>query len=106
MVSGEIHVVGNTVLDNIAHLKDKSEYGNEVLVTLHRRENYNLMYEWFQVIEKFAANHPELRFIFPMHPSPQVQCYSGIFKYVNVIKPMRHDDLIDTMLNCKFIITV
>ena len=34
-------------LDNLLPFKDACEYTNKVLVTLHRRENHDLMNEWF-----------------------------------------------------------
>ena len=40
-VKGDCYVVGNTVLDNLLPYKEKCEYKNKVLVTLHRRENVN-----------------------------------------------------------------
>jgi UDP-N-acetylglucosamine 2-epimerase len=39
-ILGDKYVVGNTVLDNLLQYKDKCEYTNKVLVTMHRRENH------------------------------------------------------------------
>ena len=38
MVSGKIAVVGNTALDNLVGIE--TSYGDEVIITMHRRENH------------------------------------------------------------------
>ena len=71
--NGKIYVVGNSVLDNLLPYKDKCEYTNKVLVTLHRRENHHWMDQWFKEINDLAIEYPELEFILPIHPNPEVQ---------------------------------
>jgi UDP-N-acetylglucosamine 2-epimerase (non-hydrolysing) len=105
-VLGKIFVVGNTVLDNILTKKEKSFYGNEVLITLHRRENHDIMDKWFLELNKIAEKFKELKFILPIHPNPNVQKFKSILnKNINVIDPLKHTDLIDTLIKCKFVIT-
>lgn len=92
-VEGCKHVVGNTVLDSI----DKTEYTGErkkVLVTLHRRENHAMIDRFFTVIEGLSNDYPDLEFIIPMHPNPNVQKHRGIFQKVNVIDPVGRDELL------------
>jgi UDP-N-acetylglucosamine 2-epimerase (non-hydrolysing) len=105
MVSGQIHVVGNTVLDNLVHLKPECSYGNTVLVTLHRRENLDIMERWFREIEQLAAENPDLRFLFPIHPNPGVQKHRHILKSVEVCEPMSHEDLLKVLCKCKLAIS-
>jgi UDP-N-acetylglucosamine 2-epimerase (non-hydrolysing) len=105
-VLGKIFVVGNTVLDNILTKKEKSFYGNEVLITLHRRENHDIMDKWFLELNKISEKYKELKFILPIHPNPNVQKFKSILnKNINVIDPLKHADLIDTLIKCKFVIT-
>lgn len=105
-VSGKSYIVGNTVLDNLIDLKEKSNYGNDVLVTLHRRENHEIMDKWFSELNNISNEHPNLNFILPIHPNPNVQKHKGILNQrIQVINPLSHSDLIDTLLNCKFVIT-
>jgi UDP-N-acetylglucosamine 2-epimerase len=52
-VSGETHIVGNSVLDNLLEYKT-GEYGNQVLVTLHRRENHEIILDWFNQLNLIA----------------------------------------------------
>lgn len=104
-VSGICHVVGNTVLDNLLTYKDKCEYTNKVLVTLHRRENHYWINEWFNKINDIAKKNPDLEFILPIHPNPNVQKYRDILTHVNVIKPLSHSELLELLVKVKFVIS-
>ena len=102
-VSQGVYVVGNTVLDN---LKDvESTYGNTILVTMHRRENHDLMDQWFHQLETLAVKFPEYEFIIPLHPNPNVQQYRHILKKVKTIDPVDHTEFIRMIAGCRFIIT-
>jgi UDP-N-acetylglucosamine 2-epimerase (non-hydrolysing) len=103
--NGINHVVGNTVLDNLVDYKDKCEYTNKVLVTMHRRENHYWMDKWFIEINKLAKKHPELEFILPLHPNPNVQKHKHLLTNVNVIDPLSHPDLLDILVKCKLVIS-
>ena len=105
-VSGKSFVVGNTVLDNLLHLKDQTSYGCDVLVTLHRRENHDIMEKWFLELNTLCEKYSELNFILPIHPNPNVQKYRSLLnKKIKVIDPLSHDDLIKILKDCKFVIT-
>jgi UDP-N-acetylglucosamine 2-epimerase (non-hydrolysing) len=99
----DIYVVGNTVLDNIADIIPS--YGNKVLVTLHRRENHDIIEQWFTEVDKIAEQYKDLEFILPIHPNPNVIKHKDIFKNVKVVDPLNHSDLIDILKDCKFVIT-
>ena len=102
-VSGDIYVVGNTVLDNLKNVT--TEYTNKILVTMHRRENHDIIYKWFTEIDRLAEENPSLEFILPMHPNPNVQLHKKILKHVNVVAPMPHGDFIDLVAKSRFVIT-
>ena len=102
-VSGEIYTVGNTVLDNIPNLE--IEYGNKILVTMHRRENHDMMKEWFHSLEKLAEQNKNLEFILPIHPNPNVKKHKKILKNVKVVDPLSHKELLDIISKCLFVIT-
>jgi UDP-N-acetylglucosamine 2-epimerase (non-hydrolysing) len=105
-VTGKIFVVGNTVLDNIVDLKDKTNYGNDVLITLHRRENHDIMDKWFESLNKITEKYKELNFILPIHPNPNVQKYRHILnKNIKVVDPLNHNDLLNILVGCRFVIT-
>ena len=105
LVKGDCYVVGNTVLDNLLPYKEKCEYNNKVLITLHRRENHNLMHEWFQNIDNLAKENSDLEFIFPLHPNPKVQRHKHLLKNVNVIDPLSHPMLLDVLVKSKIVIS-
>lgn len=104
-ILGDKYVVGNTVLDNLLQYKKECEYTNKVLVTMHRRENHDLMDEWFTEIDKLAKSYPELEFIIPLHPNPNVQKHKDLLKHVNVVDPMSHEELLNLLVKTKMVIT-
>lgn len=104
-VDGICHVVGNTVLDNLLPYKERCEYTNKVLITLHRRENHHWMDEWFETIDNIARENPNLEFILPIHPNPNVYKHKHILTHVNVVDPLSHEDLLDILVKTKFVIS-
>jgi UDP-N-acetylglucosamine 2-epimerase len=75
MAPGKKYVVGNTVLDNIVNVP--VTYSNEVLITMHRRENHDIIPQWFKNLEQATLLDKELRFVFVSHPNPNVQQHLG-----------------------------
>ena len=104
-VLGEIYVVGNTVLDSIKNYKKRCEYTNKILVTLHRRENHDKIEKWFNEINLLAKENPELEFILPIHPNPNVIKHKEILTNVKVINPLSHDELVEILIKTKLVIT-
>ena len=104
-VLGQIHVVGNTVLDNLIDYKEKCEYTNKVLVTMHRRENHENIDIWFEEINKLASKYDNLEFILPLHPNPNVQKHKHILTNVTIVPPMNHDELLELLVKTKIVIT-
>lgn len=103
MVNGSRYVVGNTVLDNI--VDTPVTYSNEVLVTMHRRENHDIIPQWFNSIEEASLINNNLKFVFVSHPNPNVQKHLDKLKNVEVIDPMDHEEFVKRLASCKFIIT-
>ena len=102
---GKCYVIGNTCLDNLVSHKERCEYSNKVLVTLHRRENHHWMDKWFVELNQLALNNPDLEFILPIHPNPSVQKHKNLLTNVNVIEPLSHPDLLDILVKSRLIIT-
>jgi len=107
---GDIYVVGNTGLDNLLPWKEKLKTftgSNDILITLHRRENHHWMKEWFLLINEIAKKHNYLNFIFPMHPNPKVQINKVFIDAPNIkiIEPLDHDELLDVLVNSRLVIT-
>ena len=59
----------------------------------------------FKQINKLAKENSNLDFIFPMHPNPNVQKLKHLLENVNVIDPLRYNDLIELLSKVKFVIT-
>ena len=59
---GLIEIVGNTVLDNLKDIK--ISYENKILVTMHRRENIDLIGEWFQEINGMDRSERFLNYLY------------------------------------------
>ena len=102
-VEGDIYIVGNTGLDNIN--KDGCEYGDKILITMHRRDNHHNMDIWFKQFEKIANEYNNIEFIIPLHPNPNVQKHKNILKKIKIVEPMTHNNLIDYIKKCKFVIS-
>ena len=104
-VLGKIFTVGNTVLDNLKKYKNNCEYGNTVVVTLHRRENHSIIDKWFVELNKVAKQHSNLKFVLPVHSNPNVKKHVDILTDVQCIEPVSYDVMIDMITKSKFIIT-
>jgi len=106
-----IHLVGNTIVDAVNHFRVSlnliSSYSNRVLVTLHRRENHALMARIFDELQAAATEHPQLEFIFPIHPNPNVMKHRARIYSVNIhiIPPMSYPELLKLMSQAAFIIS-
>ena len=101
-----IIVTGNTVVDACKNFNYPISYNNKVLITLHRRENFGKkMEKIFKEIESLAIKHPEIEFIFPMHPNPNVQDLKSHLKHVNVINPLNYSEMMKLLSNVKFVIS-
>ena len=99
------YLVGNTVLDNLVKYKSECEYADKVLITLHRRENHKDMNVWFYTINEIAKNNPEIEFIIPLHPNPNVQKWKKLLTHITVVDSMDHNDLVKLLVKCKLVIT-
>ena len=104
-VLGKCYVVGNTVLDNLVDYKEKEEYTDTVLITLHRRENHHIMDRWFREINDIAKQYPYINFILPLHPNPNGQRWKGLLTNINVVDPLSHSELLNILVKSKMVIT-
>ena len=103
-VHGEVHIVGNSVLDNLVKF-GKPTMLNKILITLHRRENHHWMDKWFEENEKLAIEYSDYEFIIPIHPNPNVKKHRHILKNVTVVEPLEHNDLIKILMESNLIIS-
>jgi UDP-N-acetylglucosamine 2-epimerase (non-hydrolysing) len=106
-ISNNIYVVGNTVLDNLIEYKSKAYCGEDVLITLHRNENLQLLQQWIQAINKCVDQSENYyKYIGPLHPNPQIQQYKHLISpKIKIIEPLDHNNLINILVECAFIVT-
>jgi UDP-N-acetylglucosamine 2-epimerase (non-hydrolysing) len=103
---GQITIVGNTSIDAIAKYGLKPRIGTQVVVTLHRRENWALMREWFIAVEALAQKHVDLEFVIPVHPNPVIKDLADeIFKSVKVVPPLPHEAMCRLLADCNCVIS-
>jgi UDP-N-acetylglucosamine 2-epimerase (non-hydrolysing) len=127
-VHGDIHTVGNTIIDainlclaketidsNKTHTKgtpESLEIGQQqddfILVTMHRSESVDDINVLRQVL--MALSDSNLNCIFPMHPHTlkRIREY-GLTKHIgnviNIIPPLSYLDFLRLLVRCTFIIT-
>ena len=88
------------------HLVDTPvSYSNDIVVTLHRRENHKIMHSWFLAIDEIAAKHPQYNFILPIHPNPNVKKHKELLKHVKVVEPLPHGEFVSLLASARLIIT-
>ena len=101
-----IFVTGNTIVDVCNNYNYKIQYGNEILITLHRRENFGeKLKSIFKQINRLAIKYSNLKFIFPMHPNPSIQKLKHLLKNVKIIEPLCHKEMIKLLSKVKFVIS-
>lgn len=119
----QIVVCGNSVIDALlATSKIKYSYENKVLskmdfkknrvvlVTAHRRENFDTgIANICQAINKLTKLFPDIQFIYPVHPNPNVaepvKKLIGKNKQVNLIEPLDYQEFVNLMKDSYLVLT-
>ena len=102
-IEKNVFITGNTVLDNLTEITPVTS--NIVPITMHRRENHEIMELWFKEFEKLAHQYAELDFIFPMPPNPKVQQHRTLLNKVRVVDPMNYPKFIELLSKSRLIIS-
>jgi len=127
-VHGEVHTVGNTVIDainlcltkiteddkatNTAGTASSSDMDKQIedfiLVTMHRSENVDDVRILKQVL--LALSDSKLDYVFPMHPHTlkrirQYGLTEHIGKSIKIIEPTGYSDFVRLLKKCRFVIT-
>jgi len=103
MIYENVYVVGNTILDNIVDIK--TSYNNEVLITMHRRENHDIIQKWFLEFSKLAKKYNKLKFTFILHPNPNIKKHIHILENIDIINPLPYDEMTKRLSECKLVIS-
>jgi UDP-N-acetylglucosamine 2-epimerase (non-hydrolysing) len=101
---------GNTIIDSLQGNSDITE-GEEILITLHRRENLNLIPFWVFYIHQVAQQFTEQTFTFVLHPNTKRELslyypdYVNELPNINFVDSMSHEEFQRKLRRCKFVIT-
>jgi UDP-N-acetylglucosamine 2-epimerase (non-hydrolysing) len=113
-----VHHVGNTGIDSLRQVLDQSRHWhrrrqrvrNTVLVTLHRRANYdrNAAVVCDALVE-LASARQDLRILFPVHPNPHVSATVrrrlASHPSIDLVEPMRYQQFIECAERAALIIS-
>jgi len=116
-----IFVSGNTVVDSL-HWMVRRLHGREirpgvrngqrklVLVTCHRRENLGLpMRSVALAIKHLADGHPDVHFLFPLHPNPvvreSVQPILAKQNGVTLCEPLNYEEFLSALQQSYFVLS-
>lgn len=128
-VYGEVHTVGNTVIDAINLCLSKELHDDEVieeesmlslmtidpavatnfvLVTMHRAENVDNIGNLKQILT--ALSDSKLNYVFPMHPHTrkrieEFRLTKLVGKNIKIINPVGYLDFLRLLRKCKFVVT-
>ena len=72
-IQSGVSVVGNPILDLVRSYKIPSRLGTCVPITIHRRENWELLHEWAREVISLCNRNPSLQFRWITHPNPALQ---------------------------------
>ena len=120
-----IFMTGNTGIDTLRQISHKLDAGTIlpseevrkfskttkfVLITCHRRESFGKpLSTIMNSIRKIAEQNPEVNFIFPVHPNPNVvSVVENILTNVTnvfLLKPLRYVDLVYLLSNALFVVS-
>lgn len=82
---------------------------NNVLITIHRRENFGKLKEIFSALKTLAIQNTNWKFIYPVHLNPNVQSLAdqlltGI-KNLSLVEPLQYTEFITLLKVASFVIT-
>jgi UDP-N-acetylglucosamine 2-epimerase (non-hydrolysing) len=69
---GEKFIIGNTALDALKLMDLSLEKTNNILITMHRRENWNKVKDFTEIVKHLAKIFYDYTFTFVVHPNPAI----------------------------------
>ena len=113
--ASQIYLTGNTVIDALLDTAKRYEKramlaSKTILVTAHRRESFGEpIREICRAILDLAHAFPDYRFIYPVHPNPNISGpvheLLGNHSAVTLCAPLGYADLVCTLRDCHFVMT-
>lgn len=107
-----VWLVGNTGIDALRLAAPHAEVPAQrtVLITVHRRENQgSRLLDVCRGLQQAAARWPNVRFVFPVHPNPEVfgpvhEALAGI-SGIELVAPLDHATMAVALASCSFVAT-
>ncbi|MGM9880890.1 MAG: non-hydrolyzing UDP-N-acetylglucosamine 2-epimerase [Bacilli bacterium] len=108
-IKKNVFVTGNTFTDYRLKNKFKVTLKNQVLVTIHRRENIVFLDKIMDEIKQIAIKNPGIKFLFPLHPNPiivkkAIKSLSSITN-VELVKPLNSEIFFRELLSSLLVIS-
>ncbi|HHF2869616.1 TPA: non-hydrolyzing UDP-N-acetylglucosamine 2-epimerase [Vibrio alginolyticus] len=109
----QLVITGNTAIDAQKVLLESGmverKQSNKILVTAHRRENWEHLETICEAVAKLANLQPELEFIFAVHPNPQIkriidECLADV-PQVTINEPLDYLQLQRLLAEAKLVLT-
>lgn len=110
-VAGTIYNVGNTILDLINSYNLKPSMSGFVLVTFHRRENWDKIEQFIEGLKRLMikTKSKNIKYIWYLHPNPQLQNSVKKIIYdipnIELKPPCNHIEFTKQIAECDFIIS-
>jgi UDP-N-acetylglucosamine 2-epimerase (non-hydrolysing) len=108
-VSGIVENVGNTILDLVNMYNLECRMNNIVLITFHRRENWDKIDDLLIGLKKLLQITPHIKYIWYLHHNPELQ--KKVRTSINEIssielrEPCNHLEFTKQISLCNFLIT-
>ena len=108
-VGGVKFTVGNTILDLIKSYNLTVTQENIVLITFHRRENWDKIDLFIEQLKQILKSDPNIHFFWCMHPNPELQ--NRIIRSfencenLTLSPPLNHKYFTQKMAKVKYLIT-
>ena len=110
-----IFICGNTVIDSLIKtlsIKYKAEIDIDkkfILVTVHRRENFDKLRSIFSGLKISASKNSNINFIFLIHPNPNINNlareYLGSINNIILLTPQNYISFVNLMKKSLFIVS-
>jgi len=108
-VSGKLYNVGNTILDLINSYNLECTMSNIVLITFHRRENWDKIDTLLCGLKKLIKKTPHIKYVWYLHPNPELQTkvkeYIHNIQSIKLESPCSHKEFTKQIACANFLIT-
>jgi len=107
-VNGTIYVVGNTILDLVLSYNIPITYTPNVLITIHRRENWNRFKDYVSELFQLALCNPTINYHFLSHPNPMFKDILSSFeipKNMFILQSLSHKETVQLLSSCCYVVT-